>query len=72
MDNATAALARMNMILHDCTTAEIWQDNTLSSPHFKETSGRLKAFDFIVANFPFSTKAWSNGFDPANDIYGRS
>ena len=35
MDNATAALARMNMILHDCPTAEIWKDNTLSSPHFK-------------------------------------
>lgn len=71
MDNATAALARMNMILHDCPTAEIWKDNTLSSPHFKATDGRLKAFDFVVANFPFSTKAWSNGFDPANDLYGR-
>jgi len=33
MDNATKALARMNMILHDCPTAEIWQDNSLSSPH---------------------------------------
>jgi type I restriction enzyme M protein len=71
MDNATAALARMNMILHDCPTAEIWKDNTLSSPHFKEPNGRLKTFDFVVANFPFSTKAWSNGFDPANDLYGR-
>lgn len=71
MDNATAALARMNMILHDCPTAEIWKDNTLSSPHFKGTDGRLKTFDFVVANFPFSTKAWSNGFDPANDLYGR-
>jgi type I restriction enzyme M protein len=71
MDNATAALARMNMILHDCPTAEIWKDNTLSSPHFKAPDGRLKIFDFVVANFPFSTKAWSNGFDPANDLYGR-
>jgi type I restriction enzyme M protein len=72
MDNATAALARMNMILHDCPTAEIWQDNTLSSPHFKDAkTGALKTFDFVVANFPFSTKAWSNGFDPANDLYGR-
>ena len=71
MDNATAALARMNMILHDCPTAEIWKDNTLSSPHFKAPDGRLKTFDFVVANFPFSTKAWSNGFDPANDLYGR-
>jgi type I restriction enzyme M protein len=71
MDNATAALARMNMILHDCPTAEIWKDNTLSSPHFKAPDGRLKTFDFVVANFPFSSKAWSNGFDPANDLYGR-
>ena len=71
MDNATAALARMNMILHDCPTAEIWKDNTLSSPHFKASDGRLKTFDFVVANFPFSTKAWSSGFDPANDLYGR-
>jgi len=71
MDNATAALARMNMILHDCPTAEIWKDNTLSSPHFKDTAGHLKAFDFVVANFPFSNKAWSTGFDPVNDLYGR-
>jgi hypothetical protein len=32
---------------------------------------RLKTFDFVVANFPFSTKSWSNGFDPAHDLYGR-
>ena len=71
MDNATAALAKMNMILHDCPTAEIWQDNTLSEPHFKNGDGSLKTFDYAVANPPFSTKAWSNGFDPANDLYGR-
>lgn len=72
MDNATKALARMNMILHDCPTAEIWQDNTLSTPHFKDArTGQLKTFDFAVANPPFSTKAWSNGFDPVNDLYHR-
>ena len=32
MDNATAALARMNMILHDCPTAEIWKDNSSPAP----------------------------------------
>src|SRR6266566_663848 len=42
MDNATKALARMNMILHDCPTAEIWQDNTLSCPHFKTADSKLK------------------------------
>lgn len=71
MDNATSALARMNMVLHDCPTAEIWQANTLSAPHFKNSDGRLKTFDFIVANPPFSTKAWTSGLDPANDLYER-
>ena len=71
MDNSTAALARMNMILHDCPTAEIYKDNVLASPYFKAKDGALKAFDFVVANPPFSFKAWSNGFDPANDEFGR-
>src|SRR6266516_4489903 len=71
MDNATAALAKMNMILHDNPTAEIWQDNSLSSPHFKLDNGNLKTFNFAVANPPFSNKAWSNGFDPAHDLYQR-
>ena len=66
MDNATKALAQMNMILHDCPTAEIWQDNTLSSPALQgRKTAALKTFDFVVANPPFSTKAWSNGFNPA-------
>ena len=71
MDNATRAMAKMNMILHACPAAEIWRDNTLSSPHFKQTNGNLKTFDFAVANPPFSNKAWTNGFDPANDEFGR-
>lgn len=72
MDNATYALARMNLILHDCPTAEVWKDNTLSSPYFKDPkTGALKTFDFVVANPPFSTKAWSHGFDPAEDVYRR-
>ena len=71
MDNATSALARMNMVLHDCPTAEVWQDNTLSHPHFKNADSKLKTFDFVVANFPFSVKSWTSGLNPANDLYGR-
>jgi type I restriction enzyme M protein len=56
MDNATAALAKMNMILHDNPTAEIWQDNTLASPHWTEDDGRLKRFDFAVANPPRTSR----------------
>jgi len=71
MDNATAALARMNMVLHDATTAEIWQDNTLAHPYFRAGDGGLKTFDFVVANPPFSSKTWTTGFDPINDEFGR-
>ena len=72
-DNATSALAKMNMILHNCPAAahDIWKGNTLSAPYFTEKDRSLKRFDFAVANPPFSTKAWGNGFDPANDLYGR-
>ena len=44
-DNATAALAKMKMYLHHCPTAEIWKDNVLSSPYFKQPHGGLKTFD---------------------------
>ena len=71
MDNATYALARMNIILHGHETADLWRDNTLAAPYFKNQDGRLKTFDFAVANPPFSSKAWSNGLDPANDEFGR-
>ncbi len=71
MDNATSALARMNMIVHDCPTAEIWQDNVLARPHFTAKNGALKTFDFVVANPPFSFKAWSTGFNPAEDEFKR-
>jgi type I restriction enzyme M protein len=71
MDNATSALARMNMILHDNVTAKIWQDNTLSSPHWKNDQGGLKTFDFAVANPPFSVKSWSNGINLTDDEFKR-
>ena len=71
MDNATWALAMMNMILHGHETAELWRGNTLASPYFKNPNGSLKTFDFAVANPPFSAKAWSSGLDPVNDEFRR-
>jgi len=73
MDVATAALARMNMILHDAPTAEITPGgySTLANPQFRNRDESLKTFDFVVANPPFSNKAWRNGFDPAHDEFGR-
>jgi len=70
-DNATWALAKMNMILHDYPTAELWRDNTLTRPYFKNKDGSLATFDFAVANPPFSAKSWTNGLNPLNDEFGR-
>jgi len=69
-DAATSGLARMNLILHNCPTALVMQGNTLANPLFKE-GDRLKTFDYVVANPPFSDKRWSNGVDPLNDPYDR-
>ena len=71
MDNATWALARMNMILHGDPTAVLWRGNTLATPYFKNREKSLKTFDFAVANPPFSAKSWSNGLNPQNDEFGR-
>ncbi|WP_233722213.1 type I restriction-modification system subunit M [Nesterenkonia massiliensis] len=66
-DNATWALAKMNMILHGNETAEIYKGNTIADPQL--TNGtRLKTFDYVVMNPPFSDKAWSNGL---GEDYGR-
>lgn len=70
-DVATWALARMNMILHGHPTADLWRGNTLAAPYFKNKDGSLKTFDFAVANPPFSSKAWTSGFSPDNDEFGR-
>lgn len=71
MDNATSALARMNMILHNNATAKIWKGNTISDPQWKDAKNQLKTFDFAVANPPFSNKNWTNGINPQEDEFDR-
>ncbi len=74
MDNTTSALARMNMILHNNPTAEIRGGrSTLSTPLFLDENSKIKTFNFIVANPPFSYKSWSNGvnIDEENKEGGR-
>jgi len=71
-DVATAALARMNMILHGQEAIEIHRgQSTLSDPFFKDSNGHLKTFDFVVANPPFSSVNWASGFNPQDDLFGR-
>ncbi|GAP99880.1 type I restriction-modification system, DNA-methyltransferase subunit M [Leptolyngbya sp. NIES-2104] len=71
MDNSTWALARMNMFMHGYPSHEIWRDNTLAAPYWKNADGGLKTFDFAVANPPFSYKSWSNGVNLSADEFQR-
>jgi type I restriction system adenine methylase HsdM len=69
-DVTTAGLARMNMILHDFPTASILSGNTLAEPKFKDGE-RLRTYDYVVANPPFSDKAWATGLTPSADPFQR-
>jgi type I restriction enzyme M protein len=66
-DNATWALAKMNMILHGNEDADIRKGDTITSPQLTQ-GAQLRTFDFAVANPPFSIKSWSNGLE---NEYGR-
>lgn len=68
-DATTASLAKLNMLLHGITTAEIKVGDTLNDPKFK-SSTHLKTFDIGVANPPFSMKNWL-GDAGESDIYNR-
>lgn len=57
----TWALCRMNMFLHNVDDAVIWHGDTLSNPGNIE-GDKLKKFECIVANPPFSLKKWDSGF----------
>ncbi|MCI9502007.1 MAG: N-6 DNA methylase [Hungatella sp.] len=66
----TSAIARMNLFLHGAKDFEVVQGDTLRSPRFLENE-KLKTFDCVVANPPFSLKSW--GADQfASDLYGRN
>jgi type I restriction enzyme M protein len=69
-DVTTAGLARMNTILHGFATANILSGNTLFDPKFKDGE-RLRTYDYVVANPPFSDKTWSTGLTTEKDKFQR-
>lgn len=65
----TSSIARMNMFVHGIEDFEIVRGNTLEQPAFIEVD-RLKQFDKVLANPPYSIKRW-NREHWSNDPYGR-
>ncbi len=58
VNQTSAAIGRMNLLIHDVEDAEIKRDDTLRNPRFVTSSGKLEQFDVVVANPPFSLKGW--------------
>ena len=68
--NITAAIARMNLVLHGVSDFEIRSGNTLVNPALHE-GDQLKTFDIVLANPPYSIKKW-NREAWLNDEWGRN
>lgn len=66
----TSSIARMNMFLHGIEDFEIVRGNTLSQPGLLHND-ELKTFNVILANPPYSIKAWDQKAW-ASDPYGRN
>jgi type I restriction enzyme M protein len=73
LSTSTAALAKMNMIIHNKVDSIInYGYSTLSKPSFTDKkTGALETFNYIVANPPFSLSNWTTGFNPFEDEYQR-
>ncbi|MCB0745952.1 MAG: SAM-dependent DNA methyltransferase [Ignavibacteriae bacterium] len=66
----TSAIARMNMFMHGIEEFSIARGDTLAQPAFLEND-TLKTFNVILANPPYSIKAWDRkSFE--NDPFGRN
>lgn len=67
----TSAIARMNLFLHGITDGQIAHGDTLTRPTFLNSKGGLQIFDVVLANPPYSIKAWNRDAF-AKDPYGRN
>ena len=66
----TAAIARMNLFLHGAEDFQVLRGDTLRSPALL-TGDQLATFDCVIANPPFSLKAWGEDSWPS-DPWGRN
>ena len=58
---STWALAKMNMFLHSEDNHRIEWGDTIRNPKLLDGEDRLKHFDVVVANPPFSLDKWGHG-----------
>ena len=69
-NHMTASIARMNLVLHGLEDFEVAREDTLAKPQLV-TQGRLRTFDVVLANPPYSIKQWNReAFQ--HDAWGRN
>ncbi|WOV91844.1 MAG: type I restriction-modification system subunit M [Candidatus Zeuxoniibacter abyssi] len=68
-NEATVALAKMNVLLHSQYAADIRRGDTLRAPRFID-GNHIKRFDIVVANPPFSLDKWG-AQEVEDDRYNR-
>ncbi len=68
VNGGTWALCKMNMFLHGVDSARIEWGDTLNSPKLVE-GDRLKKFDVVVANPPFSLDKWGAENAPGDPFH---
>jgi len=67
---STWALAKMNMFLHGEDNHRVEWGDTIRNPKLLDADDRLKHFDVVVANPPFSLEKWGHG-TAEGDKFGR-
>lgn len=67
----TAAIGKMNLFLHGIEDGDVAHGDTLADPKFLDKDGRLRTFDVVLANPPYSISNWDRGAFAA-DPYGRN
>ena len=60
VNQTSAAIGRMNLLIHSLEDATILRGDTLRDPKFVNHTGKLDRFDVVVANPPFSLKDWGS------------
>ena len=71
----TLAIGKLNLLLHGLRSARYEAGDVISEPQLCDELGRLLAYDRVIANPPFSLKAWGRDFAPSDphhrfDRYG--
>jgi type I restriction enzyme M protein len=54
----TWAIAKLNMLLHNFSSADLRKGDTLVNPQHKDANNELMLFDRVIANPPFSQDRW--------------